>query len=84
MKILILVSAILCGAGLGVDGVTKAEVYDKSDHTIRFMVKGFPGDSPYSNNYWDGYPDMIWEKHLKKDIDPMIKTYLVPTHRSHQ
>ena len=54
------------GAGLGV-------AYAKSDHTIRFMVKGFPGDSPYSNNYWDGYPDMTWAKHLKKDIDPMIK-----------
>ena len=61
------------GAGLGVDGVAKAEAYAKSDHTIRFMVKGFPGDSPYSNNYWDGYPDMMWAKHLKKDIDPMIK-----------
>ena len=61
------------GAGLGVDGVAKADAYAKSDHTIRFMVKGFPGDSPYSNNYWDGYPDMIWAKYLKKDIDPMIK-----------
>ena len=61
------------GAGLGVDGVAKAEAYTKSDHAFRFMVKGFPGDSPYSNNYWDGYPDMIWAKHLKKDIDPIIK-----------